>query len=55
MKKRFSEEQIVSMLREAEVGELPAKELCRNTGFPSRRSIAGKPSTAAWKSLTPGA
>ena len=33
MKKRFSEEQIVSMLREAEVGELPAKELCRKHGI----------------------
>jgi len=33
MKKRFSEEQIVSMLREAEAGEMPAKELCRKHGI----------------------
>lgn len=32
MKKRFSEEQIISFLREAEAG-LSAKELCRRHGF----------------------
>ena len=32
MKKRFSEEQIVGFLREAEAG-LPVKELCRKHGF----------------------
>lgn len=32
MKKRFSEEQIIGFLREAEVG-MPIKELCRQTGF----------------------
>lgn len=32
MKKRFSEEQIVGFLREAEAG-LPIKELCRKHGF----------------------
>ena len=32
MKKRFSEEQIIGFLREAEAG-LPAKELCRKHGF----------------------
>ncbi len=32
MKKRFSEEQIIGFLREAEAG-LPVKELCRRHGF----------------------
>ena len=32
MKKRFSEEQIIGFLREAETG-LPVKELCRRHGF----------------------
>lgn len=32
MKKRFSEEQIIGFLREAESG-LPVKELCRRHGF----------------------
>lgn len=32
MKKRFSEEQIIGFLREAE-GGLPVKDLCRRQGF----------------------
>ena len=32
MKKRFSEEQIIGFLREAEAG-MPVKELCRKHGF----------------------
>ena len=32
MKKRFTEEQIIGFLREAEAG-LPIKELCRTHGF----------------------
>ncbi len=32
MKKRFSEEQIIGFLREAEKG-IPVKELCRKHGF----------------------
>lgn len=32
MKKRYSEEQIIGFLREAEAG-LPIKELCRRHGF----------------------
>lgn len=32
MKKRYSEEQIIGFLREAEAG-LPVKELCRRHGF----------------------
>ena len=32
MKKRFTEEQIIGFLREAEAG-LPVKDLCRRHGF----------------------
>lgn len=32
MKKRYTEEQIVGLLREADAG-LPVKELCRKHGF----------------------
>ena len=32
MKKRFSEEQIIGFLKEAEAG-VPVKELCRKHGF----------------------
>jgi putative transposase len=32
MKKRFTEEQIIGFLREADAG-LPVKELCRRNGF----------------------
>jgi putative transposase len=32
MKKRFSEEQIIGFLKEAEAG-VPVKELCRRHGF----------------------
>ena len=41
MKKRYSEEQIIGFLREANAG-LPVKELCRKHGF-------SEPSYYAWK------
>src|SRR3954454_14457364 len=41
MKKRYSEEQIIGFLREADAG-LPVKELCRKHGF-------SEPSYYAWK------
>ena len=41
MKRRFTEEQIIGFLREADAG-LPVKELCRKHGF-------SEPSYYAWK------
>ena len=40
MKKRFTEEQIIGLLREADAG-LPVKQLCRKHGF-------SEPSYYAW-------
>lgn len=36
MKKRFTEEQIIGFLRQAEAG-MPVKELCRKHGFSEAR------------------
>jgi putative transposase len=38
VKKRFSEEQIIGFLREAEAG-MPVKDLCRKHGFSEAPSI----------------
>jgi hypothetical protein len=40
-RKRYSVEQIVSILKQAELG-LPVPELIRQVGYPSRRSIGGR-------------
>jgi putative transposase len=36
VKKRFTEEQIIGFLREAEAG-MPVKELCRKHGFEAKQ------------------
>lgn len=41
MKKRFSEEQIIGFLREADAG-LPVKELCRKHGLSEPSHPAGQ-------------
>lgn len=46
MKKRFTEEQIIGFLREADAG-LPVKELCRKHGV-------SEPSYYAWKAKFDG-
>ena len=48
MKKKFSVEQIVSVLKQAEAG-VPIEELIRKVGSASRHPIAGSRSTLAWK------
>jgi putative transposase len=42
MKKRFSEEQIIGFLKEAEAG-IPVKELCRKHGFSDASLDAARP------------
>ena len=50
MKKRFSDEQIISILREAEAG-VPARELCRKHAIPVPRFTPGVRSMAVWRCL----
>lgn len=46
MKKRFTEEQIIGFLREAETG-IPIKDLCRRHGFPRPATTCGAASLVA--------
>lgn len=48
MKKRFSEEQIISILREAEAG-VSARELCRKHAISDTTFYTGVRSLAVWR------
>jgi putative transposase len=48
MKKKFSVEQIVSVLKQSEVG-VPVAELIRKVGISEQTFIAGRRSTLAWR------
>ena len=50
-KSRFTEAQIVGILKQSEAGT-PTKELCRQHGVSPQPSTSGRPSSAAWKSAT---
>ncbi|MDE3201949.1 MAG: hypothetical protein KGN79_13625 [Acidobacteriota bacterium] len=50
LKKKFSVEQIVGVLKQAEVG-VPVAELIRKAESPSRPTTAGRPSTPGLKSI----
>jgi hypothetical protein len=50
MKKRFSDEQIISILREAEAG-VSARELCRKHAISTPRFTPGVRSMAVWRCL----
>lgn len=47
--KRFSVEQIVAVLKQADAG-VPLAELLRRVAFPNRRFIDGRSSMWGWKS-----
>lgn len=50
MKKRFSDEQIISILREAEAG-VPARELCRKHAISDATFYTRVRSMAVWRCL----
>lgn len=52
--KRFSEEQIIRVLKEGEAG-VPAKDLCRQHGISEQTFYRWRASLAAWMSRMPGA
>lgn len=52
-KKRFSEEQIISILKENEAG-IPIRELVRKYGFCEQTFYSWKSKFGAWKGATPG-
>ena len=50
---RFTEAQIIGMIKEQEAG-MPTAEVCRRHGSqPGDRSTSSKPNTAAWTCPTP--
>lgn len=52
MKKRFNEQQIIAILKEAEAG-IPARELCRKHGISDATFYTWRKNTQDWMSLKP--
>jgi len=54
-RRRFSEEQIIGILKEAAAGEPPAIAVCRKHGIAEQTLIylAGSRNTAAWRCRRP--
>ena len=51
-KKRFSVEQIVAVLKQAELG-VPVAEVIRKVGISEQTFIDGRSSTLAWRQIRP--
>jgi len=51
-KSRYSETQIVKVLKEVETGKLSSRRSAVNTAYPMRPIITGSPGTVAWKPPT---
>lgn len=54
MKKRFTDEQIISILREAESKEIATVDLCKRHNITDQTFTAGETSLAVWMSRMPG-
>lgn len=54
MKKRFTEEQIIGFLKEADAG-VAIKDLCRRHGFSEASYTSGAANSVAWTCRTPSA
>ena len=52
-KQRFTEEQIIAVLKEQEAGA-KAADRAVGAGFPKQPFTIGRPNAAAWRSLRPG-
>lgn len=52
-KSRYSEEQIIGFLKQAEAG-MPIKELCRKGGFSDAAFYKWRANTVEWIFQTPG-
>ena len=51
-KSRFTEAQIIGMIKEQEAG-MPTAEVCRKHGLSQAHSTSSNRSMAAWRCLTP--
>ena len=54
MTKRFTDEQIIGVLQEAEIGTTSIKALCRKHNITDQTFSAGATSSAAWTCPTHG-
>ena len=53
-RKRYSEEQIIQILKETSADGPRSVRFCGGTGSRRKPTTAGGPNLAGWKSVTPG-